>query len=71
VGDRAAPVDQHADLAPGLPGQLREVPGEFVGDQAVGRDLPPKEALEPSDLVGLQPMGISEDADGLTPPWSR
>lgn len=68
--DGSAPVDQHADLAPGFPGQLGEMSGEFVGDQAVGWDLPPEEALEPSDLVGLQPMGISEDADGLTLPGS-
>jgi hypothetical protein len=70
VGDGSAPVDQHADLAPGLTGQLREVPRELVGDQAIRRDLPPEETLEPSDLVGLQPMGISEDADGLTLPGS-
>jgi CTP:molybdopterin cytidylyltransferase MocA len=44
------------------------VPGEFVGDQAVGRDVPPEEALEGSDLAGLQAMGIAEDADGLALP---
>jgi hypothetical protein len=44
--------------------------GEFVGDQAVGRDVPPEEALKPSDLAGLQPMGIAEDADGFTLPWA-
>jgi hypothetical protein len=66
MGDGSAPIDQYADLAPGLSGQLREMPGEFVGDQAVGRDVPPEEALEASDLAGLQPMGIAEDADGLT-----
>jgi len=43
---------------------------EFLGDQAVGRDLPPEEAFELSDLAGLQAMGIAEDADGFTLPWA-
>ena len=68
VGDGAGPIDQHADLAPGLAGQLGEVPREFLGDQAIGRNLPPEEAFELSDLAGLQPMGVSEDADGLALP---
>ena len=50
--------------------EFGEVSGEFLGDQTVGRDLPSEEALEPSDLIGLQPMGISKDADGLTLPWT-
>ena len=68
MGDGAGPIDQHADLAPGLAGQLREVPREFLGDQAIGGNLTPEEALELADLAGLQPMGVSEDADGLALP---
>lgn len=68
MGHGARAVDQHADLAAGLAGQLGQLPGEFLGDQAIGGNVPPEEAFELSNLARLQPMGIAEDTDGLTLP---
>jgi hypothetical protein len=68
VGHGAGAVDQHADLPPCLSRQLGELPRKFLGDQAIGGNLPPEEAFELSDLARLQPMGIAEDADGPTLP---
>jgi hypothetical protein len=64
VGDGPGAVDEHAHLAAHLPGELRELAGEVVGDQPVRREAPLREALELLDVVGLQAVGVAENADG-------
>ena len=57
----AAPVDQHADLPPGVPTDLGQLPRELLRQQGVGGDAAPEEALEPANLVRLEPAGVAED----------
>jgi hypothetical protein len=50
VGHLAAAGDQNADLAVDLPGELRELAGQIVGDDPFGRDAPPVELADPFDF---------------------
>jgi hypothetical protein len=65
VGDAAAAIDQHTDLATGLGREGRQMPCELVGDQALGRHPAPREALELADLASFEAVGIAEDLDGV------
>jgi len=65
VGDRARTVHQHPDLPADLPGELRELAGEIVGEEPVGGEAALREALELLDVVGLEAVGIAEDAYGF------
>jgi hypothetical protein len=65
VGDRARAVHQHPDLPADLPGELRELAGEVVGEEPVGREAALREALELLDVVGLEAVRIAEDAYGF------
>jgi hypothetical protein len=47
-----------------LPGELRELPGEVVGQEPVGGEAALREAPELLDVVGLEAVGIAEDSDG-------
>jgi hypothetical protein len=51
VLDGPAPVDQDADLAVELAGQLRHVGGELVGDDLAGRDPSSVDTFEGTDLA--------------------
>ena len=64
VGDRPGAVDEHPHLPADLPGELRELAGEVVGQEPVGRKAALREALELLDVVGLEAVGITEDAYG-------
>jgi hypothetical protein len=64
VGDCAAPVDQDPDLAADLAGQLRQLAGQFVGDEAVRRQAPPAEPFESLELAGPEAVRVAFDADG-------
>ena len=55
---------QHAHLPADLPGELGELTGEVVGQEPVGRKAALREALELLDVVGLEAVGIAEDAYG-------
>ena len=61
---RAAPVDQHADLPADLARELGQLTRQLVGDQALGRQAPLREALEPLQVTRLQAVGVAVDADG-------
>ena len=43
IGDLAPAGDQEADLAVDLAGDLRDLPGQLVGDDPLRRDAPPAE----------------------------
>jgi hypothetical protein len=49
-GDLAPAGDQEADLAIDLPGELGELPGQFMGDDPVRQDAPPVELSDPFDF---------------------
>jgi hypothetical protein len=51
IGDLAPAGDQNADLAVDLPGELRELAGQVVGDDPLRRDAPPVELSDPFDLI--------------------
>ena len=70
VGDRAAPVEQHAHHAPYLVRELGELTRQFVGHQPIGRDAPPPQPLEPLHMTGFEPARISFNAqlDQSPPP---
>jgi hypothetical protein len=63
VGNAAATIDQHADLATGLGREGRQVSRKLVSDQALGRHPAPREALELADLAGFEAVGVAEDLD--------
>ncbi len=50
IGHLAAACDQNADLAVDLPGELRELAGQVVGDDPFRRDAPPLELPDPLDF---------------------
>ena len=73
---RHPPVPRREDLVlvgPHAPARLGreagELAGEILGHQPFGREPAAVEAFELSDLVGLQALGVAEDADGLPLPW--
>jgi len=57
--DLPPPADENADLPAQGPGQLGQVPGEFVCEDAVGREFSPVEAFYLPDLVGLEARQVS------------
>ena len=63
MGDVAAPIHEHADLTPNFVAQLGELPRELLGDQTIGGEPAPSEALEALLLAGPQALGVSVDAD--------
>jgi hypothetical protein len=68
VRHRSASVDEDADRPADVVAQLRELPGELVGDEAIGRQVAAVEALEGADLARLEALGVAEDADGCGSP---
>ncbi|MDP2840217.1 MAG: hypothetical protein Q8O11_09170 [Syntrophales bacterium] len=50
IGHLTAAGDQNADLAVDLPGELRELAGQVVGDDPLRRDAPPVELPDPFDF---------------------
>jgi hypothetical protein len=50
IGDLPPAGDEQADLAVDLPGELRQRPGQFVGDDPLGRETPTVELPDPLDL---------------------
>ena len=69
VGDASPSIHQDPHLAPDLPGDLRHEVRQLGGDHLSGRHLPPADAFEGLDLLGLQPGGVAVDAcaDELPP----
>jgi hypothetical protein len=61
VGDVTTPVHQHPHHAPDVAADLRELAGELVGDEAIGRQAALVEALDGADLTGLQAVGVAEN----------
>jgi len=51
IGDLAPAGDQDADLAVDLPGELRELAGQLVGDDPLLRDAPLIELSDPLELI--------------------
>jgi hypothetical protein len=51
IGDLAPAGDQDADLAVDLPGKLRELAGQVMGDDPFRRDAPPVDLPDPFDLI--------------------
>ena len=70
VLDIAPAVDQDADLSPDLPADLRQLPGQLLCEQLIGRDAAPEEPIEPADLAGFEAVRVAEDlhvsVDGVT-----
>jgi hypothetical protein len=50
IGDLPPAGDEQADLAVELTGELGQRPGQFVGDDPLGRETPPVELADPLDL---------------------
>lgn len=50
VGDLAPAGDEEAELAVDLPGDLRDLPGQLMGDDTIRRDAPPAELPDASYL---------------------
>ena len=61
--NRAATVDQHANLATNLSGEFGQLTGEFVVEQDVGVEATTEQAIELFNLAGLQAAGVSVDLD--------
>ncbi len=61
--DGAAAVDQHAHFATDLMGDLGQLAREFLGDEATCGKPAPVEALEGTDLAGLQALRVAGDLD--------
>jgi hypothetical protein len=59
----AAAVDQDPDLAAQVVGELGQRAGELVGQESVGGQAAPVEALQGVDLAGLEALGVAEDLD--------
>jgi len=72
VGDGAAPIDQHADLATDLPGELAQLAGQLLAHEALGREPPTPEALDDSDTAvfvpDAEPPPQPVDPEVLRPP---
>jgi hypothetical protein len=60
----AAAVDQHADLAAEVGREFGQLAREFLGDEAIGWEAAPVEALEGVNLAGLEALCVAEDLDG-------
>ena len=59
--DVALAVEQHADLAADLAGDLGEVARQLGRDHLVGVDAPPVGAAQGVELGGLEAEGVAED----------
>jgi hypothetical protein len=68
MGDLAAPVHEHAHLASGLAGERAQLSCELLGHQALRRQAALCEALELTDLAGLEAVRVAGDVDLGTPP---
>jgi len=67
----SASVDEDADLPADLVRELGQLAGELVGDEAVGGEAAPVEALERANLARLEALGVAEDADRSRSPRMR
>jgi hypothetical protein len=67
----APPIDQHAHLSADVGADLGEIAGELVADEAVRGQASPEQALDLSDLAGLQAARIAENLDVGTPRSAR
>ena len=63
VRDSTAAVDQHPGLATDVRADLGQLAGEFVGDQAIRRDVPAKQALDLANLTGFEAVRVAVDLD--------
>src|SRR5713226_4532124 len=59
VLDRAAAIDQQADLAPDLAGEPRAEPGQLPGDDGIFGYPAAVDMLQPLQLAGLEPREIT------------
>jgi len=59
----SAAIHEHADLSVDVATDLAELAGEFLGQNLIGGDPAPEEALELADLTGLETVGIAVDLD--------
>jgi hypothetical protein len=62
IFDITAPADQEPDLAVYFSRRFRELPGEFMRDNAVRRDTPPVNLLDPFVRFRSESIQISEDS---------
>jgi hypothetical protein len=67
VGDLAAAVDEHADLAADLAAHLGELARELVADEPVGGQAAAEQSVESFGLTGLQAVRVPVDLDGWSP----
>jgi len=61
--DGPGAVEEHADLATDLAGELCQLAGQLVRDESVGRESPAGEAFERLDLAGLEAVRIAVNLD--------
>jgi hypothetical protein len=64
VGDLAPAVHQHAHLPADIAADLAQIAGELVGQDPIGREAPPEEPFELTNLAGFEASCISKDPDG-------
>jgi hypothetical protein len=64
VGDVTPTIDEDTYLTTRLVGECRQVAGELLRDESLGRETASAEALELADLTGLEALGITEDGNG-------
>jgi hypothetical protein len=61
VTDGAPAIDEHPDLPVNFRAEFAEFAGEFLGDQAIRRDPPPRKLRRRADLAGLEAAGVAVD----------
>lgn len=72
VGDSSPSVDQDTDLSSDFAGELGQITGEFMGDDAFGPNFSSVDVLQASDVVCLQSgCGSEEFAYGARLPSGR
>ena len=62
--DVATAIHQDADLSPGLTTDLRQLSRELLREQPIGGNTPPEQALELTNLIGLEALRVAKDLDG-------
>jgi hypothetical protein len=67
VLDAPAAPDEHPHLPPALERKLGELAREFLGHQAIARQLALVQILEAPELAGLQSVGLTVELGDLGP----
>jgi hypothetical protein len=70
IGNLSAAADQNPDLAVDFPGHFRKIPRQLLGDDAIRRDLPTVDLVDPFNLFRFQAAQVAVyPVDVLTTPY--